>query len=293
MKELNIYLPGSAWVFILVFLLVIWPCFLQAHPSVEHSISELSFSDDASPEDHLARGKLHLSKGEYEAALADFTHLIEIKELESDAWYFKALVEQSSSQNSDALVSIENYLSIVSDDSQRTADGLWLRGKIYLGLDQKVKAVNDFKSAYEKSDKSSLGMYVDYSNTLVNMGETYFPEAERVLLEGKEYLGEPVVLEQQLLKFYEKTTQYQKLVQQAEKMLATSPNNPHLLKQKADGLYHLGKYTQARESYNLALKKIKRLPLNRRQSKAFMELSGRVKMQLAALQQEQPVLLVP
>lgn len=126
-------------------------------------------------ENELAYRELGISKmeeGSYEEAVEMFQKALDqslavVDELEIDICCYKAVAQYKSGDTDGAL---ETYTALINYDDGN-ADAFYLRGTLYLELDQSEKALADYEKAV-KADKNRIALYNEIGEKLTNAGLT-------------------------------------------------------------------------------------------------------------------------
>jgi tetratricopeptide (TPR) repeat protein len=200
----------------------------------------------------LEQGKQKYEQSDFENALKDFDHALEIDSRYADAYYWRGLtrlklnkqnlaqedfqkaVELNPNHNNaqlklasilivkkepeKALTSIDNVL----DNEPDNVDALLLQAAAF-SLQGKLQKAKEILFAIQKKDNSLEGLYLLLSK--IALQEKNYKEAESILNQGLIYIPDSLILNERLFDLYKRDKQYEQAEIQIKQMIQLKPND--------------------------------------------------------------------
>jgi tetratricopeptide (TPR) repeat protein len=224
---------------------------------------------------YLRRGELHRLHEDWGAALADYERAAALAPSDDTVDFLRGRALLEAGKPAPARVALDRYLARHPDH----AEALITRARTLGALGQFRAAAVDYTHAIERLPRPDPDHYLERART-----ELAAREIKRALAgldAGIARLGPVPALQMFAIELELKQGRVDAALVRLDKAAAQSPRKETWLARRGEILMHAGRRNEARSAYAAALAAIEALPASARQTKAIVDLEGRVRSALA------------
>ncbi len=228
---------------------------------------------------YVSRGDLYRAQRKWDAAQADYDYASALNSKLEIVDFCRGRMFLEADWPMSAKLALDRFLSKQSNH----LEALILRARTLTKLESRIAAVRDYTRAIQVSTESRPELYVERAQTLAAEGGAHVKKALQGLDEGLKKLGPIVALQLGAIDIELAQKNYDGALTRLETAAAASPRKETWLARKGDILQQAGRSDQARNAFKAALDAIGRLPADRRNVPAILELQERIRKQLRNL----------
>ncbi|MFQ5930950.1 MAG: tetratricopeptide repeat protein [Nitrospiraceae bacterium] len=259
----------------------------HAHGTFRERIGRLNRQikqDPRNAELYLTRAGIYRNRGEWDAALADIDRAAQLDPDRRDVDYFRGRVFLAADQPQKAEAALRRFLETAPDHpAARVA-----RARALAKLGRHLEAAEEYTHAIQHAPVPIPEYYLERAQALAHGGEEHHGEAIRGLDEGMVRLGPLVTLALAAIELEVEGGRFDAALARLERVATRAPHQEAWLARRGDILERAGRKQAARESFQLALAEIGRLPSHRRKTKAMVRLEACVREAIERLSTSAP-----
>ena len=230
-------------------------------------------ADPSAPERYLARAELYRHHGDHSDALADLDRAAALDPSRHEVDYFRGRVHLDSGRAQAAEAALRRYLEREPGSAAARA----ARAQALVLLGRSLEAAREYTRAITVQPVPIPAYYLKRASALAAAGGEHLPEAIRGLDEGLAALGPAVTLQRAAIELEIRRENYDQALARLDRAAAGSPRQETWLARRGEILERAGHVVEARDSFELALGEIERLPPHRRRTDAMVRLEARLR----------------
>jgi tetratricopeptide (TPR) repeat protein len=246
------------------------------HGDVHERINQLTQQITQTPTNALLffqRAELYRVDQDYTNALADLDRVAQLDPTIVRVDFCRGRVQFEANRPQAALPPLNKYLA----SKPRDAEAFTIRARVLAKLGQHKPAVEDYTTAIGLST-SSPELFIERAESWRALGKT--EEAVRGLDEGIRKMGPLVTLELPAIDLEVSLKRYDAAVARIDAVTARLQRKETWLFRRAEILRQAGRPADAKINYQEALAAIQRLPPTHRNTRATLDLEGRIRAAL-------------
>jgi len=237
------------------------------HPDIEErieAIDKLLLKTPDDPDLYYKRGQLHFQHEEFDDALADFEHVMQLDPDNDEVQVARAAALLHGGWPKSAKIILDAFLR----DHKENATVMQLRARAFQAMGNHLLAAQDFKHALKHLHNPTPDQYIELADAFVHAGEAYFEYALQSIDEGIERLGPLATLQLFAIDIDKKLDRTDEALQRLDTIAAQSQRKERFLLQRGNILEAAGRFDEARDAYESALDAIAKLPARHRSTTA-------------------------
>jgi len=249
-----------------------------AHGPLQEQIDAVTAQIEQDPSAarlYLRRGELHRIHEDWDAALADYDRAAALAPADDTIDFLRGRALLEAGSPAPARVALDRYLARHPEHAQ----ALITRARTLAALGQFRAAAADYTRAIERLPRPDPDYYLERARTELAARE--ITRALAGLDAGMARLGPVPALQMFAIELELKRGRVDAALLRLDKVAAQSPRKETSLARRGEILMQAGRRNEARAAYAAALAAIEALPASPRQTKAIVDLEGRVRSALA------------
>jgi predicted Zn-dependent protease len=249
---------------------------LFAHGDLHEQIEAVTAQIQKSPASsglYLNRAELYRLHEEWSAAAGDYDFAEKLAPGNVLGQLGRAKMHLAVGRFDEAKTALDTIL----ETNPGCVDALITRARVEMKRDQPLAAANDFGKVISLSREVEPDYFLDCARALVAAGEDHIPAAQRCLDEGLVRLGNLPSLGLYAVELAVRQKQIDAALARIDQFAASSPRKEAWLERRGDILAAAGRDEEAVQAYRSAQEALSALPAMRRQTKAMVELEGRLR----------------
>jgi predicted Zn-dependent protease len=275
---------GKTVAFLTAVLLAVWIERADAHGNLHEQIARVSAEIDREPKNadlYLRRGELRRLHSEFPQAATDFETAAAIRPDWPQAGLAKARLALSSGSFEAAVAEMDRLLPKYPE----YPEGWLIRARARARLANHAGAAMDYTEIVRRLERPEPEIFLERAAALAASGDNHFPEALNGLEEGLSKIGPVITLNLAALDLELKMKRFDQALRRIDRLLIASKRQDSWLARRGDVQILAGKKDEAQSSYREALEAIAALPPHHQTTSATMELKKRVMEAIAKLEQ--------
>ncbi|MDA2911669.1 tetratricopeptide repeat protein [Nitrospiraceae bacterium AH_259_D15_M11_P09] len=281
------YIPVALWMGLVLSALLLLSSSIHAHGTFHERIGRVDRQIEQDPQNaelYLTRAGIYRNNGDWGAALADIDRAAQLDPGRREVDYFRGRVFLAAGLPEKAEATLRRFLVTAPDHpAARVA-----RARALAKLGRHLEAADDFTRAIRYAPVPIPEYYLERAQALVLAGEEHRGEAIRGLDEGMVQLGPLMTLVLVAIELEVERGHFDTALARLERLAAHVPRQEWWLARRGDILERAGRKQAARDSFQLALAEIGRLPSHRRKTQGIVRLEARVREALEQLSTSAP-----
>ncbi len=263
-------------------IILLLPTFVWAHGDLHQRIQILTNKikiDNKDPELFLKRAELYRQHQEWSSAIKDFKKVRELNPQHPLLSYLfgKLLIE--ANKPIEAKKELDQFIKL----NPNHGPAFLYRARTWVKLKNKQEAEKDYNQAIHFFSPPEPDLYLERANIVFSMGKPFQEKALQGLDEGIKTIGPIVTLINQAINFEREIGKYKQAIKRIELLPEKLKSHPFWLNIKGDILIEAGKNEEAKQTFYLALKKIKSFSARRQQTRATKKLEEEIQQKLVSL----------
>lgn len=243
------------------------------------AITERIQKDPKNPELYMARGELHRTHQDWDAAHGDYDRAFSLNPKLDVADFARGRLFYEANWFLSAKIALDRFLTRQTNH----VEALITRARTLTKLERRVDAARDYDRAIHGTRESRPELYYERAQALGAEGGSYIKEAITGLDEGIKKLGPLVTLQLCAIDIEIKRKRYDAALERIDSIAAKTPRKETWLARRGEILIDAGRKDEARTAFQSALAAMDTLPPARRNVPAMLELQKRLQEQLANL----------
>jgi len=236
--------------------------------------------DPADPKAWVARAQLHRRHGDYAEALADLAVAGRLPGAPANLEYFRALVHVDAGRPAEAERLLRQFLAEQPvHPAAREA-----HARALVALDRPLEAARAYDVLITQQPVPIPDHYVSRAHALAQVGPAHLEEAIEGLDQGIDRLGPVITLARLAIELELRRGATDAALARIDRLLEGATRPEGLLAERAGVLVRADRPLAARESFELALAALERLPARKRRTLASARLEAEIRAGLTQLE---------
>jgi tetratricopeptide (TPR) repeat protein len=219
---------------------------------------------------YLERGELHREDKDWDAANSDYNRAAKLNPKLETVDFCRAKLLEDSGRLPDARDLLDKFLARNSKDGEAHI----LRAHVLVKLGEHALAIADFRRGLELLREPQPEYFLQLAQSLVALGKT--DDALRALDDGNKKLGTNVTLQSYALDLDLRRKNFDNALVRIDSIIEREIRKESWLAQRGDVLISVGKFDEARKSYEKSWKAIQLLPKPFRLSPSMQKLQNKI-----------------
>jgi tetratricopeptide (TPR) repeat protein len=246
------------------------------HERIERANRAVEADPDA-PGPYLNRAELHRRHGDFAEAMADIDRAAALEPGGHASDYFRGRVYLDSGRAQQAEAALRRFL----EHEPRNPAALEARARALASLGRHIEAAHAYTRAIESQPVPIPAYYLARAEAFAEAGAEHLPEAIRSLDAGLVTLGPVMTLQRAAIALEVRRGNVDGALARLQSAAAASPRQETWLARRGEILERAGRFEEAHDSFELALREMDQLPPHRRRTDAMTRLDAQLREALA------------